>query len=309
MMNERQTKRLPTRFMVRLSRMTAQLCVAFLLFLPAIVPAQEKREPTLDEFKAMRIVESVPGMERLTPAHKNRTYKKVGNLNLQMDVYSSIAARGNERRPAIIFVPGDAPWELLKDIKDWGVFVSYGQLAAATGFVGVTFNHRSTEKFAKIRDVAADVDDLVDYVRSNAASLNIDENKICVWAFSAGGPFIRTVLKEKPAFVRCVVAYYSMMGIPKGAAPDEIVKEFTLSNYLSQEPQKVPPVMIVRAGKDVAFINDSMDEFVLGAIKQNISIEFINYVEGVHGFDVENNNERTREIIRRTMEFVKKHLR
>jgi len=42
------------------------------------------------------------------------------------------------------FVSGDAPWEILKDLKDWGVYVSYGQLAAATGFVGVTFNHRLT---------------------------------------------------------------------------------------------------------------------------------------------------------------------
>jgi acetyl esterase/lipase len=297
------------RFAFRPTLAGVQLCAALALLLPTLALAQDKKEPTLDEIKAMRIVESVAGMERITPAHKNLTYKRVGQLNLQMDVYSPAAARGNERRPAIIFVPGDAPWEILKDIKDWGVYVSYGQLAAATGFVGVTFNHRSSEKFTRIREVAGDVDDLISYVRSNAASLNIDENRICVWAFSAGGPFIRTVLKDKPTFVRCIVGFYSMMGIPQGAAPDEIIKEFAISNYLSQNPQQVPPVMMVRAGKDVAFINDSLDEFVQRAIKQNVSIEFINYVEGVHGFDVENNNERTREIIRRTMEFIKKHLR
>lgn len=310
MINERQNNRLQMRFAVRLMLMKAQLCIALALLFPAIAFAQDKKEPTLDEIKVMRIVESVPGMERIS-ARKNLTYKRAGDIVLPLDVYIPPGLKRNERRPVIIFVAGDAPWEILKDIKDWGVFVSYGQLAAASGFVGITFNHRSTERFSKIRDVASDVDDLVSYVRSNADSLQVDKDKICLWAYSAGGPFLRSTLRDKPAFVRCIVGYYSMMGIPQGAtAPDEIVKEFTISNYLSQNPQqKVPPMMIVRAGKDVAFINDSLDEFVQKAIKQNVEIEFINYVEGVHAFDVENNNERTREIIKRTMEFVKKHLR
>lgn len=286
-----------------------QISVAAILLLQASAFAQAKKEPTLDEIKVMRIVESVPQMERISPAHKNLTYKKVGNLDLQADIYSPPGLISSQRRPAIIFVPGDAPWEILKDIKDWGVYVSYGQLAAATGFVGVTFNHRSTERFTKIRDVAGDVDDLVKYVRSNAASLNIDENKICLWAFSAGGPFIKTMLKEKPAFVRCVVGYYSLMGVPTGAAPAEIATEFTISNYLAENTHQVPPLLIVRAGKDAPFINDSLDMFVTTAIKHNVSIEFINYREGVHAFDVENNSEQTREIIRRTIAFIKKHLR
>jgi dienelactone hydrolase len=58
----------------------------------------------------------------------------------------------------------------------------------------------------------------------------------------------------------------------------------------------------------VPFINDSADEFLREAVKQNLSIEFINYVEGTHGFDVDVNTDRTREIIKRTLEFVKKHL-
>lgn len=266
------------------------------------------KEPTLEEYKAMRVVYSVTGMERVK-VQKNLVYKKAGDLELQMDVYAPPDLKRGERRPAVIFVSGDAPWELLKDLKDWGVYVSYGQLIAASGFVGVTFNHRSTEKFTKIRDAASDIDDAISYARAHADTLNIDPDRICLWAYSAGGPFLRTMLREKPAFVRGIVGYYSMFGLPQGAAADDIVSEFTIANYLGQNPKSVPPLLVVRAGRDVPFINDTVDAFLREAVKQNLNIEFINYVEGVHGFDVENNTDRTREIIKRTLDFVNKHLR
>ena len=289
-----------------------RLIVIALLFVHAAAFGQEAnkpaKEPTLEEIKPMRIVYSVPGMERAR-VRKNLTYKKVGDLELPMDVYSPPELKRDERLPAIIFVSGDAPWEILKELKDWGVYVSYGQLAAATGFIGVTFNHRSTERFSKIRDAASDIDDAISYVRAQADTLNVDPNKICLWAYSAGGPFLRTMLRDKPAFVRCIVGYYSMFGVPEGAATEEIAREFTVANYLGQNPRSVPPLLVVRGGRDVPLINNSMDEFLREAVKQNVDIEFINYVEGTHGFDVDINTDRTREIIKRTLDFVKKHLR
>ncbi len=286
------------------------VCAAVLL-IHAGALAQEAskpaKEPTLEEIKPMRVVYSVQGMERVK-VQKNLVYKKAGDLELQMDVYAPPDLKRGERRPAVIFVSGDAPWEILKDLKDWGVYVSYGQLAAASGFVGVTFNHRSTEKFTKIRDAAQDIDDAISYARGHADALGIDPDRICLWAYSAGGPFLRTMLRDKPAFVRCIVGYYSMFGLPQGTAAEDVVREFTVSNYLGQNPKNVPPLMVVRAGRDVPFINDSVDEFLREAVKQNLSIEFTNYVEGTHGFDVDVNTDRTREIIKRTLEFVKKHL-
>ena len=268
---------------------------------------KQSRAPTLEEIKRVRIVYSVPGMKQAR-VKKNLTYKTIGGLRLQADAYSPRTLARNERRPAIIFVPGDGPWEVIKDIKDWGVYVSYGQLAAASGFVGITFNHRSTEQFAKVRDVAGDVDELVAYVRSHADALKVDLERICVWVFSAGGSFLRTTLNEKPGFVRCVVAYYSLLGVTAGAASDEIVREFTLGNYLSRNPKQLAPMLLVRAGRDAPFINNTIDEFLREAVRQNIDIEFINYVEGQHAFDMLDDKERSREIIERTLVFVKRHL-
>ncbi|HEX8846724.1 MAG TPA: alpha/beta hydrolase [Pyrinomonadaceae bacterium] len=286
----------------------SQICFALLLTGATAIYGQEKKEPTLDEIKKMRVVYTVAGMERAR-VRKNITYKKAGELSLQMDLYSPPDLGKDERRPAIIFVPGDAPWEILKDIKDWGVYLSYGQLAAAHGFVGVTFNHRSSDKRTKVRDAAADVDDLVNYVREHAGDFNIERDKICVWVFSAGGVYLRSVLKDKPGYVRCIVTYYSLLGFSKGEAPDDIAVEFTVANYLKQNPKALAPMLVVKGGKDFPDINGAADEFVREAMAQNINLEFINYPEGQHAFDVEDDTEQTRRIIRRTLEFIKEHLR
>jgi len=38
-------------------------------------------------------------------------------------------------------------------------------------------------------------------------------------------------------------------------------------------------------------------------------IQLLNHAQGRHGFDIIDNNERSREIIRATIEFLKAHLR
>ena len=45
------------------------------------------------------------------------------------------------RRPAVIFVHG-GPVPEDESPRDWEGFIGYGALAAASGLVGITFNHR-----------------------------------------------------------------------------------------------------------------------------------------------------------------------
>jgi dipeptidyl aminopeptidase/acylaminoacyl peptidase len=116
-------------------------------------------------------------------------------------------------------------------------------------------------------------------------------------------------LKDKPAFVRCIVAYYSLLNIPPGEASDELISEFTVANYLKENPKALAPILVVKGGKDYPDIQQGTDEFLREAVKQNVDLEFFNYPEAPHAFDVENNNDQTRRIIKRTLEFIKEHLR
>jgi dienelactone hydrolase len=69
----------------------------------------------------------------------------------------------------------------------------------------------------------------------------------------------------------------------------------------------VPPIFIARAGLDDATLNDGVDRFVQLALAKNLTIEVVNHATGHHGFDIEDDNERSREILRRTIEFIKTH--
>jgi acetyl esterase/lipase len=72
---------------------------------------------------------------------------------------------------------------------------------------------------------------------------------------------------------------------------------------------KIPPIFIGRAGRDqVATINDSIDRFLKEALAKNVSVTLANHPTGVHGFDNQDNDERSKEVIRMAIEFLKTHL-
>ena len=69
------------------------------------------------------------------------------------------------------------------------------------------------------------------------------------------------------------------------------------------------PMFIGRAGRDeVPTMDDSIDRFVKEALVKNISLSLMNHPQGVHGFDNQNDDERSREIIRNAIAFMQAHL-
>src|SRR2546428_10541786 len=106
-------------------------------------------------------------------------YKSLPSGRLLMDIYRPAGHEGSAL-PAVILVHGDGPPDWLKDIKDWGQYVSWGQLLAASGLATVTFNHRSTEGWTRIADAASDVDDLIALVRAKASTWSINPDRVAI---------------------------------------------------------------------------------------------------------------------------------
>jgi acetyl esterase/lipase len=266
--------------------------------------------PWLKEFAFKRIVYSVPGMTRVNVV-KDRVYKRVGGAELTMDVYSP-AGRG-ARRPAVIFIHGGRiPPNLRTTPKEWGAYVSFGQLVAASGFVGVAFNHRFYT-WNSLPDSQSDLMDLIAHVRDNADSLGVDKDRIILWAVSAGGVFLGHPLRDAQPYIRCIVGYYPQIDLQNSrkSAPasvtDETLREYSAIYHLRNREKGVPPIFIARAGLDDATLNDGVDRFVQLALAKNLTIEVVNHATGHHGFDIEDDNQRSREILRRTIEFIKTH--
>jgi hypothetical protein len=63
-------------------------------------------------------------------------------------------------------------------------------------------------------------------------------------------------------------------------------------------------MFIARAGLDEASLNAGLDRFVQLPLKNNVSIEVLNHATGHHGFDIEDDNTRSREILKRTIAFL-----
>jgi acetyl esterase/lipase len=288
---------------------TTIMLLACAILVSTSVAQQPQDPPWLKEFAFKRIVYSVPEMTRVKVA-KNQIYKCASSEELKMDVYS---LPGKQRRPAVVFIHGGRiPRNLLTTPKDWGAYVSLGQLVAASGFVGVTFNHRFYA-WESLADSQSDVMDLIAYVRDNAESLGVEKDRIILWALSAGGIFLSQPLQQLPPYIRSIIAYYSELDLQnqRKAAPasvtDETLREFSPVHHLGNKEKNVPPIFIARAGLDDKELNDGIDRFVQLALSRNLTVEVVNHATGHHAFDIEDNNERSREIIKRTIEFIKAH--
>jgi acetyl esterase/lipase len=280
----------------------------FLLVAPATWAQQQAERSDPEWLKPLlpkRIVYSVPGMERIK-ARKDVVWKGADGVEMKMDVYSPPGGRPGKPLPAVVFIHGGPiPQNLRTEPKDWSIYISYGQLAAASGFVGVTFNHRFYG-MNRLRDAQSDVNDLVAYLRANAAKLGIDPDRITLWAFSGGGPMLSSAMRDAPPYIRCLIAYYAVLDATTPAADGEDgAKEFSPLHQLKQKGQAIPPLFVARAGLDNPGLNAALDRFAHEAITRNVTIEFSNHAAGRHTFDALNDDARTREIIRRTIEFIR----
>lgn len=120
-------------------------------------------------------------------------------------------------------------------------------------------------------------------------------------------------MKDHPFYVRCIVSYYATMDLLTyrdslpSSVTDKTPQEFSGTYYLDKQPEKIVPILIVRAGLD-AGKNQAIDTFIAKALANNVAIEVINYPEGHHSFDVIDDTDESRAIIQRTLTFLKEHL-
>jgi len=258
----------------------------------------------------MPVVYKVPGMDKVRVV-QNLKYTRTDDPNVLMDVYLPPDAAQAEKRPAVIFIHGGVKTEYTP--KDWGIYTTWGRLIAASGFVGVTFTHRLDYPNKSLENAAQDVRAAIDYARANADKYNIDKDRICLIAFSAGGPMLSLGMRGDTPFVRCLVGFYAFMDIQQSdyrkTETPETVSGFSPITYLHMDMSKIPPLFIARAGRDeVPTMDDSIDRFVREALAKNIALTLANHPQGVHGFDNQNDDERSREIIRSAIAFMQIHL-
>jgi dienelactone hydrolase len=249
-----------------------------------------------------RIVYQVPGMENIA-AHRDLKYKAADGEALEADLY---LPQSTGPHPVVILIHGALP----KGVKAKGMppFVSWGQLIAASGMAAVAFNHRAEWGNGFVAGTlvkaAADLDDLIRFIRSKAGEFHLNAGRICLFAFSAGGPLLAGPIENAPAHLRCVVSFYGFLDNPSpdGADPNAL-------KALTQSRVPLPPIFVAKAGLDMPFLNAGIDKFVAEARSRGVAIEMMEHPKGRHSFDMLDDDDTSRAIIRRAVEFMKEHLR
>jgi hypothetical protein len=266
--------------------------------------AQEQNDLT-----KKRVVYQIPGVDAVT-IRRDVEYRTADAGALTMDIYYPPDWKSGARVPAVAFVSGYSDLGLQKmlgcKLKEMGSYISWGQLTAASGMVAITYS---------AREPATDIHALLQYVRQNAASLGIDENRIGVWACSGNVPNALSVLMQHPRdYLKCAVLCYGLMLDLEGdTSTAESAKRFGFVNPCAGKsvddlPEDLP-MFIVRAGQDeMPHLNETLDRFVAKALTRNLPITFTNHATAPHAFDLMHDSETSREIIRQILAFMRFHL-
>lgn len=278
-------------------RFVSHLAITALISLSLVSAAHTK---SFEEIVNAPVVYSLPGMDRVETI-TDRKYSSASDANLLLDVYLPPGLKAGERRPVVMFIHGGAG--SASRAKDWGIYRSWGRLAAAAGFIGVTFNHRLGYPNPELENSASDVSAAIDYVRDNAASFNADPDRMCLSAYSAGGPMLTLGFEESRPYVR------QQSQLHRDHEPVERVRRFSVIEHLNEERARSLPMFVARAGLDeIPTMNDSIDRFISRAIAVNAHITVMNHPTGVHTFDNQNDDARSREILAAALAFLREHL-
>jgi len=266
-----------------------------------------------NELFAQRVFGEVPGMDKVHVI-KDLVYLEAEDKALKLNIYQPADAPGAVKLPAIVFVHGEAPWELVQDVRDWGQYRDWGTLAAASGFVGVVICRRPSDRFTRLPEVAGDTQSALDFIREHAAAYGIDAERIGLWVCSAGGPSgLSPLLASPPAYLRSIAALYPALDLRPHKELLEFLTEEELKHYsplyhLERSAKDIPPLLIVKAGQDNPFFNDPIDAFAADVLPKHPHFHYLVHEEGRHGFDVRDDLPRTREIVQETLEFFKRYL-
>jgi len=267
--------------------------------------AQQNRDPAKTP-----VVYTVPGMTRAV-VRANVVFDNSQTTPLALDAYLPPGLGKGERRPAIVFISG------AERVRQWLWFVTWGQLAAAHGMIGIVPDKRYQRGLDGLRNGAADTEKLLAFLRTEGDSLGVDPSRICLWTFSAGGRLTSVGLqseKRNGPDVRCLVSFYGVLDMSGevSSITNEAEREAFLKRYspvqalesLIASGAKPTPVFLARAGKDVAFINNGIDRFVATGLRLNVPITVMNYADGDHGFDGFNDTPESRAIIKAALLWV-----
>ncbi|HEX8170909.1 MAG TPA: hypothetical protein VF824_10255 [Thermoanaerobaculia bacterium] len=221
-------------------------------------------------------------------------------LVVRTDVAVEVRERGAMRfhriddapRPAVILVSGypDAgfervvgvPFREMQSVRDWA------RLIAAAGCVAVTYTNEEP-----LRDLCAVADEVLR-----------EHERVALFATSGNVPVALAMLSERR--FRCAAFCYGYLTDRDGStAVAEASKSFGFVNPAAGDVPADVPLFLARAGADACpGLNATLDRFVIDALHRNLPIALANHPSGPHAFDLFDDSDASRAIVRQLLAFL-----
>lgn len=189
-----------------------------------------------------------------------------------------------------------------KGLKDLPPYISWGKLLASDGMAAV---------IASCADPEQDLPALLDHLTEEQDKQGLDMDRLALWACSGNGPVALHLLANYPAFRAGVFFYSFLADLGEQNVVATTAEQFGFRNPATNRGLLIEskPLLVVRAGKDeFAGLNETMDHYLEALANRNQDIEFIDYPEGVHGFDLVDSSPESRQIVRRSLDYLNEQL-
>jgi hypothetical protein len=235
---------------------------------------------------------------------RNLAYATTEDQERLMDLYTPV---GGDGATGVVIIATGYPSSGLRHhfqrtARQFGAARSWGELFASHGMAAIAYD---------AVDPITDLSMLIDHVRQHAASLRIDASRLGLFSCSGNTP---VALANLHIDVKCMTMLYGFtFDAPAGDTVARAARQFGFANPNSQDAIDTIPLsvrmLIVRAGQD-AFtgLNAAIDSFVAGALERNLPITLINHTRATHAFDLLDDGEQTRRIVRDVVQFMKDEL-
>ncbi|WP_435224447.1 alpha/beta hydrolase [Streptomyces sp. Tue6028] len=228
-----------------------------------------------------------------------RPRERVGRVELHLP---DDLLEDEDPRPAVVFVHGGPVHPDVRPTpRDWPGFVGYAQYVAGKGTVGVTVDHR----LHHLADYGRASEDIAEAVALVRADPRVDEDRVALWFFSAGGLLSAPWLGAPPPWLRCVAATYPILApLPNWGLVDSRFRpavELRTAGRL--------PIVLTRVELERAEIAVTVEEFLAVAKECDADVEVVDVPLGHHGFETIDHTEPARRAVEQAVGSVLGHLK
>ncbi len=273
-----------------------------LIFTCILSYAQEPDEP--------KVVYEKVGMDK-AQVKREISYVKLADSSLVLDIYYPADFDFGSLLPTVLIVFGydEASQKKLigQSFMKWQWYTSWCRLFTTENMAAIVYETTSPEK-----DLVA----VQHYIKSQSSELLVDPERIGLFSVSINSSVaMNTLLNPDNDGVKCGIFLYPYLLTDKSAYVEEAMKVATQYGIsFAQLPNmsewsNLKPIYLVQAGKDeFKGIKETTGEFIENAHSANLPLTFINYPQGIHGFDALQDTPSTRNILMEALDFMVFHL-